>query len=155
MVGSKARKKQLQRKDYQQLSAQKRLKIPVWRNTLVAFVVGGLVSVLGQGLIFFYIWLGFKEEQAASPMVATLILIASILTGLGVWDYLGQFAGAGVGVPVTGFANSIVSSAIEFKREGYILGVGGRMFQLAGPVIVYGAVTAFVVGLIHALVQWL
>lgn len=114
-----------------------------------------MLRLTNQGLIFFYIWLGFKEEQAASPMVATLILIASILTGLGVWDYLGQFAGAGVGVPVTGFANSIVSSAIEFKREGYILGVGGRMFQLAGPVIVYGAVTAFVVGLIHALVQWL
>jgi len=153
---SKAKQRQqLQRKDYQRLSAQKRLKIPVARNTMVAFVVGGLVSVLGQVLIFLYMRLGFSAEQAASPMVATLIVIASVLTGLGVWDYIGQFAGAGVGVPVTGFANSIVSSAIEFKREGYILGVGGRMFQLAGPVIVYGVVTALVVGILHGLVRGL
>jgi len=148
-------RQEMKRLDYQRLCVQKRLKIPVLRNTIVAFAVGGLVSVIGQGLILLYMRLGFSAEQAASPMVATLIVIASLLTGFGVWDYIGQFAGAGVGVPVTGFANSIVSSAIEFKREGFILGVGGRMFQLAGPIIVYGVVTALVVGILRGLVRGL
>jgi len=152
----KAKQRQdLKRVDYQRLCTQRRLKIPVLRNTIVAFLVGGLVSVIGQGLIFLYMRMGFSEEQAASPMVATLIVVASLLTGFGVWDYIGQFAGAGVGVPVTGFANSIVSSALEFKREGFILGVGGRMFQLAGPIIVYGVVTALVVGILRGLVMGL
>jgi len=157
-VGKNAKAKQrqqMQYKDYQQLAKQKQLKIPVLRNTIVAFVVGGAICVFGQLLMVMFMALGFSQEQAGNPTVALLILIAAVLTGLGVWDVFGQFAGAGAGVPVTGFANSIVSSALEFKREGLIFGIGGRMFQLAGPVIVYGVVTAFVVSLIHALVRLL
>ena len=146
-------RQQMQYKDYQQLAKQKQLKIPVFRNVVVAFVVGGLICVFGQLLMALFMRLGFSQEQAGNPTVATLILIAAILTGLGVWDVFGQFAGAGAGVPVTGFANSIVSSALEFKKEGLILGIGGHMFILAGPVIVYGAVTAFVVGLVHAVLR--
>jgi len=145
-----AQRQQKQQKDYQKLVARKRTKIPLFRNIVVAFLVGGFISVVGQALMFLFVHLGYPEEQAGDPTVATLILIASLLTGLGVWDVIGQFAGAGAGVPVTGFANSIVSSALEFKREGLVLGVGARMFQLAGPIIVYGAVTAFVVGVAHA-----
>lgn len=146
-------RQQLQYKDYQQLAKQKQLKRPILRNVCVAFLVGGFICVIGQAITMFFIRIGFKEETAGNPTVATLIFIAAVLTGLGVWDVIGQFAGAGAGVPVTGFANAIVSSAMEFKREGLILGVGARMFQLAGPVIVYGAVTAFVVGVIHALLR--
>ena len=146
-------RQQMQYKDYQQLAKQKQLKIPVFRNVTVAFVVGGLICVFGQLLMTLFMQLGFSKEQAGNPTVAVLILIAAVLTGLGVWDVFGQFAGAGAGVPVTGFANSIVSSALEFKKEGLILGIGGHMFTLAGPIIVYGAVTAFVVGLIHAVLR--
>ncbi|MBT9153465.1 MAG: hypothetical protein DDT39_00122 [Firmicutes bacterium] len=131
--------------------AKARTKIPIARNVIVAFLVGGFISVCGQVLMMLFVSLGFPEEKAGDPTVAALILIASVLTGLGVWDVIGQFAGAGV--PVTGFANSIVSSALEFKREGLVLGVGSRMFQLAGPIIVYGTVTAFVVGAVHAVLR--
>lgn len=146
-------RQQMQYKDYQQLAKQKQIKRPVVRNVIVAFIVGGLICVLGQLLMTLFVRLGLSQEEAGNPTVATLILIAAILTGLGVWDVLGQYAGAGAGVPVTGFANSIVSSALEFKREGLVFGIGSRMFQLAGPVIVYGVVTAFVVALIHAILR--
>ncbi|MBT9133624.1 MAG: hypothetical protein DDT38_00347 [Firmicutes bacterium] len=131
--------------------AKARTKIPIARNVIVAFLVGGFISVCGQVLMMLFVSLGFPEEKAGDPTVAALILIASVLTGL--WDVIGQFAGAGAGVPVTGFANSIVSSALEFKREGLVLSVGSRMFQLAGPIIVYGTVTAFVVGAVHAVLR--
>lgn len=146
-------RKQFEQKAYHQLVSRKRAKVPIVRNVIVAFLVGGSISVIGQALFMLFVHLGFPEEQAGDPTVATLILIASVLTGFGVWDVFGQFAGAGAGVPVTGFANAIVSSALEFKREGLVLGVGARMFQLAGPVIVYGAVTAFVVGAVHAVLR--
>lgn len=146
-------RKQFEQKAYNQMVTKKRAKIPIARNVIVAFLVGGSISVFGQVLMMLFMRLGFSEEKAGDPTVATLILIASILTGLGIWDILGQFAGAGAGVPVTGFANAMVSSALEFKREGLVLGVGARMFQLAGPVIVYGAVTAFLVGVVHAVLM--
>ncbi len=147
------RRKQFEEKAYQQMVAKTRTKVPIARNVIVAFLVGGFISVCGQVLMMLFVSLGFPEEKAGDPTVAALILIASVLTGLGVWDVIGQFAGAGAGVPVTGFANSIVSSALEFKREGLVLGVGSRMFQLAGPIIVYGTVTAFVVGAVHAVLR--
>lgn len=148
-------REQLQYKDYKQLAKHKQLKIPVLRNTIVAFLVGGFICVIGQALNLLFMSFGLTQEQAGNPTVAVLIFVAALLTGLGIWDVIGQFSGAGAGVPVTGFANSIVSSALEFKREGLVLGVGAKMFQLAGPVIVYGAVTAFLVALAHALVKHL
>ena len=138
-------------KEYQALAKRQQIKRPVLRNVIVAYLVGGLICVLGQAISKFYISIGFKPQDAGNPTVATLILLSAILTGLGVYDLLGQFAGAGSAVPVTGFANSVVSSALEFKREGLVLGVGAKMFSLAGPVIVYGSVTAFFVGVIWSI----
>lgn len=122
-------------------------------NCLKAFTVGGLICAMGQAISNFYItYFGFTEQTAGNPTVATLIFISVILTGLGVYDNIGQFAGAGSAVPVTGFANSVASAAIEHRSEGLVLGVGGNMFKLAGSVIVFGVVAAFIVALTKKLI---
>lgn len=122
------------------------------RNAASAFLCGGLVCVFGQLLIDFYRAVFHLDAvEAGNPAVATVILIAAVLTGLGVFDKIARYAGAGLAVPVTGFANSMVSEALEFKREGLVLGVGSKMFTLAGSVITFGVVTAFVIGLIYAI----
>ncbi|MBA4541759.1 MULTISPECIES: stage V sporulation protein AC [Thermoactinomyces] len=137
---------------YEKIANKHRPKPKIWMNSLKAFVIGGLVCVLGQALMLMYIhWFGFKPEKAGDPTAATLIFISCLLTGLGVYDRIGQWAGAGLAVPVTGFANSIASSALEHRAEGYVLGVGGNMFKLAGAVIVFGTLSAFVIGLIYTL----
>ncbi|MTH52247.1 stage V sporulation protein AC [Bacillus mangrovi] len=119
-------------------------------NCLKAFAVGGLICVIGQLISNFYINVfDFTKESAGNPTVATLILISAILTGIGIYDRIGQFAGAGSAVPVTGFANSMTSAALEHKSEGLVLGVATNMFKLAGSVIVFGAVSAYVVGMIR------
>lgn len=124
-------------------------KRPVLRNCLLAFVVGGTICAIGQAISIFYMtYFDFTEKTAGNPTVATLIFIGVLLTGFGVYDSIAQWAGAGTAVPVTGFANSIASAAIEHRSEGYVLGVGGNMFKLAGSVIVFGTVAAFVVALI-------
>jgi stage V sporulation protein AC len=141
---------------YEKLAKKHRPKPKVGLNCLKAFVVGGLICCLGQALQMMYIhWFGFKPENAGDPTVATLVLLACLLTGLGIYDNIGQWAGAGTAVPVTGFANSIASAALEHRSEGLVLGVGGNMFKLAGSVIVFGVVSAFVVGLIHTLIKLL
>ena len=146
----KVKKQQALQQEFQSIAKRQKPKPPLLRNVCVAYAVGGLICVIGQAISKFYTTLGFSAEDAGSPTVATLILIAAVLTGLGIYDVIGQFAGAGAAVPVTGFANSVVSAALEFKREGLVLGVGAKMFSLAGPVLVYGTVTAFVVGIIKA-----
>lgn len=137
-------------KAYQQLAKKHQPKPKVFANCIKAFVVGGLICILGQALMLMYIKLfGFKPEKAGDPTVATLIFLSCLLTGLGIYDRIGQWAGAGTAVPVTGFANSIASAALEHRAEGWVLGVGGNMFKLAGSVIVFGAVSAFIIGLIR------
>ncbi|MBS4024888.1 MAG: stage V sporulation protein AC [Clostridia bacterium] len=122
---------------------------PVFWNCIRAFLVGGTISVIGQAIqLFFMTYFHFDEKTAGNPTVAVLIFLAALATGLGVYDHLGQWAGAGSAVPVTGFANAMASAAIEHRSEGYVLGVGTNMFKLAGPVIVYGVVAAFVVALV-------
>ncbi|MET3682382.1 stage V sporulation protein AC [Alkalibacillus flavidus] len=124
------------------------------RNAIKAFVIGGLICVIGQGLTVLYMhWFDFTAKEAGNPTITTLILIAAILTGFGVYDKLGQFAGAGSAVPVTGFANSITSAALEHRSEGIVLGVATNMFKLAGSVIVFGTVAAYIVGIIRYTVQ--
>ncbi|MEW5922068.1 MAG: stage V sporulation protein AC [Bacillota bacterium] len=125
---------------------------PLVKNILVAFFAGGIVCLLGQFILNIYISLGVPVEQAGNPTVATVIFLAALLTGFGVFDNIARLAGAGLAVPVTGFANSVTSMAIEFRREGLVLGTGSKMFALAGSIIVFGVVTAFVVGLISALI---
>ncbi len=137
-----------EKKQYQQLVEQKSPKTPLFRNMVVAFIVGGLICILGQILINYFIDRGMNLQDARGAETVILVFLAALFTGLGWYDRLGEFAGAGSIVPITGFANSIVSPAMEFKREGYVLGVGARMFTVAGPVLVYGTVISFFVGVI-------
>ncbi|MGM0921723.1 MAG: stage V sporulation protein AC [Bacillota bacterium] len=125
-------------------------KPPYLLNCIKAFVVGGLICTLGQGIQNMYMhFFNFTEKTAGNPTVATLILISALLTGFGIYDRIGQFAGAGSAVPVTGFANSMTSAALEHRSEGLVLGVATNMFKLAGSVIVFGVVAAYVVGIIR------
>lgn len=137
--------------NYQQLVSKTKPKPNLVKNALMAFLCGGLVCVIGQGFIdFFASVMKISQQEAGNPAAVAMILLGALLTGFGVFDNLAVYAGAGLAVPVTGFANSIVSAALEYKREGFILGIGSKMFILAGSVITYGVVTAFFVGLIHA-----
>ncbi len=137
--------------EYRELAEQEKTAPPLLRNALTAFVSGGAVCLLGQVIQNAYIALGFEPEVASNPTVATVVFLAALLTGLGIFDHLAGFAGAGTAVPVTGFANSVTSAALEFKKEGLVLGIGSKMFSLAGTIILFGVITAFVVGLISAL----
>ena len=142
----------LTEQDYQQIAKKHKPKTKVFANCLKAFLVGGLICLIGQCIQqLFMTFGGMTSREASSPTVAVLIIISVILTSLGVYDKIAQWAGAGSAVPVTGFANSMCSSAIESKAEGIVLGVGANMFKLAGSVIVFGVVAAFVVGVIHVI----
>jgi stage V sporulation protein AC len=129
---------------------------PIIKNTIRAFVVGGLVCDVGQVVQNLFVRYGhFSPQTAGNPTVAVMILISVVLTAFGVYDKFAQWAGAGSAVPVTGFANTMASAAMEHRSEGWVSGVGGNMFKLAGPVIVYGVVSAFFVALIKYLwVHW-
>lgn len=151
-------KKQLppESQKYQSFQQERETKRPIFTNCLKAFFVGGTICLIGQFISTFYIhFFDFTEKTAGNPTVATLIFMTMLLTGFGIYDHIGQFAGAGTAVPVTGFGNAIISSAIEHRTEGFILGVGANMFKLAGPVIVFGVFSAFLIALIKTfLIQW-
>lgn len=156
-MSNKKKKKLTQvQQEYQQFAKERESKRPVFKNCVRAFIIGGLICSFGQIVQWIYIkYFGFTEKTAGDPTVATLIIIAILLTGLGVYDHIGQWAGAGTAVPVTGFANTIASAAIEHRTEGYVLGVGGNMFRLAGSVIAFGVFSAFVVTIIKITLKWL
>ncbi|WP_442878763.1 stage V sporulation protein AC [Clostridium sp.] len=122
-------------------------------NCIKAFIVGGIICTIGQGFMNFFIAFGVDKEQLGSCVSLVMIFLGAFLTGIGVYDKIGSFAGAGSIVPITGFANSIVSPAMEFKREGYILGVGAKMFVIAGPVLVYGISSSIIVGIIYYFIK--
>ncbi|GAB6181436.1 stage V sporulation protein AC [Desulfotomaculum defluvii] len=149
MSNKKKKKLTPTQQEYQAFAKAREPKRPVLSNVLRAFLVGGVICLIGQGIQDFFIWnFDFTEKTAGSPTAAVLIFTSVVLTSLGVYDHIAQWAGAGTAVPVTGFANSIASAAIEHRTEGYVLGVGGNMFKLAGSVIVFGVFAAFVVALI-------
>ena len=148
---SKKKKKKLTptQQEYQQLAKSKEPKRPILLNSIKAFFVGGLICTIGQAIKMVFInYFGFTEETASNPTAAVLIFTSALITSLGFYDHIAQWAGAGTAVPVTGFANTIASAAIEHRTEGYVLGVGGNMFKIAGPVIVFGVFSAFVVAII-------
>ncbi|URM32011.1 stage V sporulation protein AC [Cytobacillus firmus] len=149
---SKKSNKTPEQQQYEKLEQKHEIKRPVLKNCIRAFWVGGLICTVGQAITYFYIYFfNFTEQTAGNPTVATMIFISMLLTGFGVYDRLGQFAGAGSAVPVTGFGNAVISAAIEHRTEGFVLGVGGNMFKLAGSVILFGVFSAFVVALIKTL----
>lgn len=136
--------------EYQKLAKQNEPARPILKNVIRAFVAGGVICVIGQAIsTLFVTYAGMTKEQAGVPTVVLLILISCILTSFGVYDKIAQWAGAGSAVPVTGFANSMCSAAIEHRSEGIVLGVATKMFMLAGAVVVFGTVSGFLVGLIH------
>lgn len=121
---------------------------PKLKDCVKAFLFGGAICTLGQGLFTLYTYYGASEDGAKTAVSITLIVLTAILTGIGVFDKIAKHAGAGTIVPITGFANSVVSPAMEFRAEGHILGTGAKLFTIAGPVIVYGCAAASVYGLI-------
>lgn len=152
MADKKKNKLPPEAQQYQDFQSKREVKRPIFKNCIKAFLVGGAICLIGQLISTFYIHIfNFTEQTAGNPTVATLIFLTMLLTGFGIYDRLGQFAGAGSAVPVTGFGNAVIASAIEYRTEGFVLGVGMNMLKLAGPVIVYGVFSAFVVALIKTI----
>ena len=139
--------------NYQKIIQQYTPKPTILKNTVLAFIVGGIICSIGQIIINLFKGLGLSNMEASTASTATMIFLGALLTGLGVYDEIGKFAGAGSIVPVTGFANSIVAPAMEFRREGYVMGVGAKLFTVAGPVLVYGIATSIVVGIAYFLLH--
>lgn len=135
---------------YKQIASRREPPRAVGKNCVFSFLVGGTICLIGQAIQQLYItFLSMTEKQASNLTVVTLILLAVILTCFGVYDKIAQWGGAGTAVPVTGFANSMCSAAIEHRSEGLVLGVGASMFKLAGSVVVFGTVAAFIIALIY------
>ena len=124
------------------------------KNYVLSFVVGGLICVIGQIINDVYMKFGLDKLKAGAATSMTLIFIGAFLTGLGVYDLIGKRAGAGSIIPITGFANSIVSPAMEYKREGYVMGVGANLFKIAGPVLVYGIGSSVLCGFIYYIIKF-
>lgn len=143
----------INQKDYYEYVKKKMPKPNYIKNCIWAFIVGGLISVIGQIIMNFYKGNNLNEKAVAAATSITLVFLGAFLTGLGVYDRLGKRAGAGSIVPITGFANAIVSPAMEFKREGFVLGVASKMFVIAGPVLVYGYGSSILVGIIYLLLR--
>ena len=140
--------KEIQEILYQQMVQKTKPKPPVFRNVLGAFFFGGLICAIGQFFLNFFKGQGLPVQQAGAATSAVLVFAAAFLTGLGIYDSIAKYAGAGTIVPITGFANSMVAPALEFRREGIVLGTGARLFTLAGPVLTFGFVTSWLIGLI-------
>ena len=128
---------------------------PIKKDCLMAFLVGGLICTLGQLLINGYTALGLSKQDASTAASMTLVALSALLTGLSLYDDIAKHGGAGTLVPITGFANAVAAPAVEFKTEGFILGVGAKMFTIAGPVIVYGVSASVVYGFIYWICQML
>ena len=136
-------------KQYARLVKEKSPKSPLLKDCLCAFVAGGLICTLGQFLQSRYSAMGLDWQDAAAWVSITLVGLSALLTGLSVYDDIAKYAGAGTLVPITGFSNAVAASAVEFQTEGFILGVGAKMFTIAGPVIVYGLSASVVYGVIY------
>lgn len=153
MLSQKKKKLTPAQLKYQSFARAREPRRSVFLNCIRAFIVGGIICTIGQAFQWIYMtYFNFTEITAGNPTVATLIIISVIMTGLGIYDEVAQYAGGGTIVPVTGFANTLASAAIEHRSEGYVLGVGGNMFKIAGPVITFGVFSAFVVAIVRIMV---
>lgn len=136
------------KEEYKKMTEKATPNSPKLKNCIKAFLIGGTVCLLGQAFMYLFGRAGFSEDETKALTSTALIVLTAILTGIGIFDKIAKHAGAGTIVPITGFANSVVSPAIEFKPEGRVLGTGARIFSIAGPVIAYGCTAAFVYGII-------
>ncbi|GAA0718455.1 stage V sporulation protein AC [Clostridium malenominatum] len=150
----KANEKQIKEK-FKQLSTEIEPKYSTLKNCFFAFIVGGIICCIGQFFNNYFLSKGIPKEEVGTYVSIIMVFIGALLTGLGVYDKIATFAGAGTVVPITGFSNSIVSPAIEFKKEGYVFGVGAKMFTIAGPVLVYGISSSVIVGLVYYFLKML
>ena len=140
--------------EYKEITQKISPRPKIIKNTIMAFLIGGLICSIGQILInIFMKYFGLAKIAAQTAGTATLILLGILLTGLGLYDEVVKVGGAGGIIPVTGFANSMVSPALEFKKEGYVLGIGGKLFTVAGPVLVYGIASSILVAIIYILIR--
>ena len=139
----------LSKKEYSDIVKKASPPSPILKNCIMAFIVGGVICVFGELLMKLYAYLGLGQQQVKMLVPVTLIFITALLTSLQIFDDIGKKAGAGTLVPITGFANAVASAAIEFKTEGYILGLGAKMFIIAGPVLTYGTVSSVGYGIIY------
>lgn len=142
---------QITNKEYDQLTKKRSPNTKLYLTLPKAFFIGGIICCVGEAFLNFYSTLGLTKTQAGSVTSITLIFISAILTGFGLYDKIAKHGGAGTLVPITGFANAVVSPALEFKTEGFILGTGAKIFIIAGPVIVYGITASVVYGLVLAI----
>ncbi len=144
---------QLSNSQYNEMANDASAPSKSWFNIPKAFVIGGLICLIGQGILELYKATGFERDEAAALTSLTLVLFSAVLTGLGLYPKVAKHGGAGTLVPITGFANAVVSPAIEFKTEGWVLGVGAKVFAIAGPVILYGVTASVIYGLIYFVVN--
>ena len=138
-------------KEYSEYVKQKSPNSPIVKDCFNAFWVGGLICSIGQIILDYCMYRGMDNSTASTVVSISLIALSAILTALNIFNRIGKFAGAGSLIPITGFANSIVSPAIEYKSEGYVMGVGGKMFTVAGPVLVFGISTSVIIGIIASI----
>ncbi|MCL2095763.1 MAG: stage V sporulation protein AC [Oscillospiraceae bacterium] len=144
---------QMDKATYIKYAGENAKKSNILLNITKAFIVGGLICCIGEAIIKLYIYLGVELETARILESVTLIFLAALLTGLGYYDNIAKHAGAGTILPITGFANAVVSPAIDSKSEGFILGVGSKMFVIAGPVIVYGTIASIIYGVVYYFIR--
>jgi stage V sporulation protein AC len=142
-------KKQISKHEYQKMVEKKAPGSHIIRNLFAAFITGGAICSVGQLIMLIFKNFGADKDTIASATSIIMIFIGAFLTGLNIYDDIGKFGGAGASVPITGFSNSIVSPAMEFKKEGHVMGVGAKMFLIAGPVLVYGIFASVVAGLLY------
>lgn len=140
--------------EYKKMGEKAVPKTKCLRNMSGAFLIGGAICAFGQFVLNFYLDMGLSTPSASTACSVTLIGVSAVLTGFGVYDKIAKFGGGGTLVPITGFANAVVSPAMEFKSEGFVLGLGVKIFTIAGPVIVYGILASFVYGVIYWILNW-
>ena len=143
----------ISKKEYAKMASKASPPSKKLKDFTLAFVIGGFICTIGQLLREFYFYLGLPEQIVLSAVPVSLIFMAAVLTGLGIFEKIAKHAGAGTLVPITGFANAVVSPAIEFKTEGHVLGIGVKMFTVAGPVILFGTFASVLYGLIYWILQ--
>lgn len=141
--------KNLQSKKYEQYVKEKTPTFSCFLNCIKAFIVGGIICTIGQFILNMYMNMGFDQETAAAYNSITLVLISIILTGFNIYPTLAKWGGAGTVVPITGFANGVVAPALEYKKEGQVFGIGSKIFIIAGPVILYGIFSSWLLGIIY------
>lgn len=139
------------KQEYKKWSQQQAPRTKKAKNLLLAFIVGGIICIIGQFILNLLRGTGMSKDDASAVTTLAMIFLGAFLTGMNVYDNIGKIGGAGAAIPVTGFANSIVSPAMEYKKEGYVMGVGAKMFLIAGPVLVYGIVTSIIAGILYFL----